>query len=140
MHIAGRTHNLRGQGASSGTSSAEIWGTGPPAAHHPNAQTFERSIQNTYARCEQVCLVCAGGACRYAQGGGGWSQVGSEGRRATTRAAASALNMPLITMKFHVSSSGGGYMIGGMPAIPEMSGDSIKKMQMEALRKNAISS
>lgn len=34
---------------------------------------------------------------------------------------------------------GGGYVVGGMPAIPEMSGDSIKKMQMEALRNNAIS-
>lgn len=38
-----------------------------------------------------------------------------------------------------MNSSGGGYIVGGMPSIPEMSGDSLKKMQMEALRKNAIS-
>jgi len=37
------------------------------------------------------------------------------------------------------NSSGGEYIVGGMPAIPEMSGDSLKKMQMEALRKGAIS-
>jgi hypothetical protein len=29
--------------------------------------------------------------------------------------------------------------VGGMPAVPEVSGDSLMKRQMEALRKSAIS-
>jgi hypothetical protein len=37
------------------------------------------------------------------------------------------------------NSTGGSYIVGGMPALPELSGNSIKKAQMEALRKNAVS-
>jgi hypothetical protein len=37
------------------------------------------------------------------------------------------------------NSTGGEYIVGGMPAVPEVSGDSLMKRQMEALRKSAIS-
>ena len=40
--------------------------------------------------------------------------------------------------RIEANSTGGAYVIGGMPAVPEVAGDSIRKAQMEALRKSAI--